>query len=71
MFAGGVEKSMALPALYEAVARKHGADFLDAGALVAVSPVDGIHYDENAHRALGEATAARVMEIAGEKTIAV
>ncbi|GLS21245.1 hydrolase [Labrys miyagiensis] len=71
MFAGGVEKSMALSPLYEAVARKHGADFLDAGKLVAVSPVDGIHYDEQAHRILGEATAARVQEMAGEKTISV
>ncbi|MDQ0395277.1 SGNH/GDSL hydrolase family protein [Labrys monachus] len=63
MFAGGVEKSKALPPLYEAVARRHGAEFLDAGTLVSVSPVDGIHYDKAAHRILGEAIAGKVQEM--------
>lgn len=71
MFAGGVEKSQALPLLYEAVASRHGADFLDAGKLVEVSPVDGIHYDETAHRILGETIAARVQEMVADKTISV
>ncbi len=71
MFAGGVEKSQALPPFYEAVARKHGADFLDSGKLVEVSPVDGIHFDEAAHRTLGEAIAARLQGTAVETTISV
>ncbi len=71
MFAGGVEKSQALPTLYATVARRHGADFLDAGTLVEVSPVDGIHYAEAAHRTLGETIAAKVQEMAGERTIAI
>jgi lysophospholipase L1-like esterase len=71
LFAGGVEKSQALPPLYQAVASRHGADFLDAGKLIAVSPVDGIHYDEAAHRVLGEAITAKVQEMAGNQTIEV
>lgn len=65
MFAGGVEKSQALPPLYQAVARRHGADFLDAGILIEVSPVDGIHYDEATHLTLGQTIAARVQVLAG------
>lgn len=65
LFAGGVEKSQALPPLYQAVARRHGADFLDAGTLVEVSPADGIHYETDAHRILGEAIAARVQALDG------
>jgi lysophospholipase L1-like esterase len=63
MFAGGIEKSKALPPLYEAVARKHRADYLDAGTLISVSPVDGIHYDEAAHLSLGQTIAAKVQSM--------
>jgi lysophospholipase L1-like esterase len=71
MFAGGIEKSQAFPLLYEAVARRYGADFLDAGEFVEVSPIDGIHYDEAAHRVLGEAITAKVQSMIASKTISV
>ena len=38
----------------------HGTDFLDAGAVIAVSPLDGIHFDAAAHAALGEAIAEKI-----------
>jgi hypothetical protein len=37
-----------------------GAGFLDAGRVIEVSPMDGIHYEAEAHRRLGEAVAEAV-----------
>lgn len=62
MFRGGAAKSAALAPLAAEVALAHGARFLDAGALIAVSPLDGVHFDADAHatlgRAIGEVAAA-------------
>lgn len=55
MFRGGAAKSAALAPLAEAVALAHGARFLDAGAHIAVSPLDGVHFDAGAHATLGRA----------------
>lgn len=63
MFTGGAAKSRSLAAEYAIVAARHGAEFLDAGEVVAVSPVDGIHVDAAAHAALGQAIAARIRTI--------
>ncbi|MBX6322176.1 MAG: SGNH/GDSL hydrolase family protein [Rhodospirillaceae bacterium] len=60
-FVGSEEKSRALPAHYAAVASAKGALFLDAGTLIASSPVDGIHFDEAAHAALGRAVAQTLL----------
>jgi len=60
MFTGGAAKSRRLAALYAAEAARHGAAFLDAGEVIAVSPVDGIHFDAEAHAALGRAIAAKI-----------
>jgi lysophospholipase L1-like esterase len=54
-FWGGAAKSRALPPLYAALAASRGVGFLDAGQVIAVSPVDGVHYDEAAHGRLAEA----------------
>ena len=45
IFAGGAAKSQALAPRIAAVARRTGAVFVDAGALISVSAIDGIHYD--------------------------
>jgi len=60
MFAGGAEKSQAFARHYAAVAKRLGAGFLDAGAVIASSPIDGIHFEAAEHRRLGEALAVRV-----------
>lgn len=60
MFAGGEAKSRALGAEVAAVAARLGVPFLDAGTLVAVSPIDGIHYDAGANPVLAEAFAAAI-----------
>lgn len=63
VFGGGAAKSRALAAIYAGIAARHGAAFLDAGALIAVSPVDGVHFDADAHAALGQAVAAAIREM--------
>lgn len=60
MFAGGAAKSLGLAAEIAAAARRLGVPFLDAGAVVTVSPVDGVHYDAAANPVLAEAMAAAI-----------
>ncbi|MBN8631513.1 MAG: SGNH/GDSL hydrolase family protein [Rhodobacterales bacterium] len=60
MFAGGAAKSQGLAAGIKAAATRSGVAFLDAGKVVSVSPVDGIHYDAEANPALAAAFAAAI-----------
>jgi lysophospholipase L1-like esterase len=60
MFAGGAAKSRGLGAEVKAAAERAGVSFLDAGRLIKVSPVDGIHYDADANPILAEAFAAAI-----------
>lgn len=53
MFLGGAAKSLQLAKLFGEVAKRTGATFVDAGALVESSAVDGIHFDSDTHRVLG------------------
>lgn len=62
-FFGGAARSRALPPLYSALARARGVGFLDAGPLITVSPVDGIHYAPDAHLTLGRAVAQAVQAL--------
>jgi lysophospholipase L1-like esterase len=62
-FAGGVEKTKALPAYYEAIAKASGAEFLDVGKLTATDGVDGVHLSPAAHKAIGTGVADRVKAI--------
>ncbi len=57
IFAGGAVKSQGLAALCAEVAVRHGARFLDAGAVIASSPVDGVHFEAEDHARLGRAVA--------------
>ncbi|MFN4153912.1 MAG: SGNH/GDSL hydrolase family protein [Paracoccaceae bacterium] len=61
--AGGAAKSRALAGRLAALAQEIGADFLDAGAVVAVSDIDGVHLCSSAHERLGEALADRLREM--------
>lgn len=62
IFVGGAAKSALLAEHYRAIARQRGALFLDAGTIIASSPIDGIHLDETAHAALGRAIAELLRE---------
>ena len=50
---GSNEKSRALSALYSEIAQAYRVRFLDAGAHIAVAPVEGIHFTAEAHQTLG------------------
>ncbi len=58
MFEGADRKSRELAPLLKDVARSCGAGFLDAGAIIRSSPIDGIHLGPEAPVALGRAVAA-------------
>jgi hypothetical protein len=60
MFAGGAVKSHGLASAIQAMATRLNAGFFDAGRVIAVSPVDGIHYETEAQVQLGLAMAAAV-----------
>ncbi|QRM29072.1 SGNH/GDSL hydrolase family protein [Microvirga sp. VF16] len=62
-FSGAREVSLQLPALYAALAQDRGVEFLDAGSVIEVSPVDGIHFGAEAHRRLGAAVAEVVARL--------
>ena len=49
------EKSRQLAPHFEAIAAEKGCGFLDAGTVIESSPIDGIHLEAAAHRALGQA----------------
>lgn len=59
-FVGSRAVSLQLAPLYRALAEARGCGFLDAGQAVAASPQDGIHFEPEAHGALGRAVAAAV-----------
>lgn len=65
MFEGAEEKSRRLAGHYKAVAQMYGVGFLNAGEVVASSPLDAIHLEAAEHRKLGEAVAAQIRELTG------
>jgi lysophospholipase L1-like esterase len=60
MFAGGAAKSRQFGRCYSAIAVRMGVGFFDAGTVIESSPVDGIHFELDAHRKLGAAIAAAI-----------
>jgi lysophospholipase L1-like esterase len=60
MFAGGAAKSARLADRIGKVAGRLGFPWLDAAALVRVSPLDGIHYDPPANETLAKGIAAAI-----------
>lgn len=63
MFAGGAAKSATFARHYRAVAEKMGVGFLDFGAIITSSEIDGIHFDLAAHEELGAAVAKAVQAL--------
>jgi len=56
-------RSVGLPEQMERFARENGAEFMDAGRLIAVDPVDGVHLSAASHAVLGRAVAAQARQI--------
>lgn len=63
MFEEAPEKSRRFAKHYRRFAEQSGCDFLDAGDVIVSSDLDGIHFEAEEHRKLGEAVASRVREI--------
>lgn len=60
IFAGGAAKSGQLAGCIAAVAERQAVPFLDAGQIVSVSPVDGIHFEAEANPLLAQAFAEAI-----------
>lgn len=63
MFHGAEGRSGTVAGYMMTMAAELGADFLDAGTIIAVDPLDGVHLNEAAHATLGKAVAERVKTI--------
>lgn len=61
-FTGGRDLSLALPPLYSGLATARGVGFFDAGSVIGVSALDGIHFEAASHLTLGAAV-ARVVAV--------
>ena len=57
---GARAKSQALTAEIAKLAAHWGVDFFDAGAHIASSPIDGVHFTAEDHVILGKALAAKI-----------
>ncbi len=65
MFDGAREKSRQFSRYYRLAAGWYDLPFFDAGAVIGSSEKDGIHFDPEEHRKLGEALADDVRRLAG------
>ena len=54
------QRSAQLGRFYRIAAESLGCPFIDAGSLVTVSPLDGLHLDLGAHEKLGAAIAEQL-----------
>lgn len=56
-FSGAELRCVGLAANYQAICASLGCHFFDAGSVSSSSLVDGVHLDQDQHRALGQALA--------------
>jgi lysophospholipase L1-like esterase len=61
--AGSVEKSQALIGLYEQLAKEKNCYFLDLSKDVIPSTIDGVHYDEQAHKKCAEMVGEKLKHV--------
>jgi lysophospholipase L1-like esterase len=66
VLAGAEARGAGLAGEMERFCTAEGAAFFDAGEVISVDPVDGIHWDIAAHQALGEAMEAPVRSLCRE-----
>lgn len=67
-YVGAVARQEGLETQMEAVARRLGCDFVEAGRYAQVSEVDGVHWEPEAQIAMGHAMAAHVRHVFGTET---
>ena len=61
--AGAAAKAERFGTLFADVARTWGIPFLDAGSIVAPSPIDGVHFEAPEHLKLGNAIADAILSL--------
>ena len=61
MLTGAEEKSQGLARYYAEIAKTHGCAFLNVGSIAKSTDVDGIHFDEAAHKSIGQ-NVARIVK---------
>jgi lysophospholipase L1-like esterase len=66
MFAGAREKSRQFSHYYRLAAGWQNVFYFDAGAVIVSSEKDGIHFDADEHRKLGEALADEALRLVGQ-----
>jgi lysophospholipase L1-like esterase len=65
MFEGGLEKSRRLATHFRSIANWYGCPVLDTSEIIVSSDLDGIHFERDEHRKLGQAVAAAVKDLLG------
>lgn len=60
IFHGGPKRAADLPRLMERSVQRVGAGFFDAGVHISVDPLDGVHWNAEAHATLGREVAKMV-----------
>ncbi len=63
MRAGGAAKSKRFGTLFAGVAKTYGIPFLDAATVIEPSPIDGVHFEADAHAKLGNAIADKILSL--------
>lgn len=63
MFEGAEARGRSVARHMQAMAAEFEVGFLDAGAIIAVDPLDGVHLSEEGHATLGAAVAVRVRDM--------
>ena len=63
LFDGAEAKSVQLGDRFSQIAKETHCAYLDAGQLITTSQLDGVHWDEEAHKKLGKIVAQTVREI--------
>ncbi|MBT3318512.1 MAG: SGNH/GDSL hydrolase family protein [Clostridia bacterium] len=63
MLEGAVEKSQGLKRYYQDIAERYECAFFDIGSVAKSTDIDGIHFDEAAHKAIGQSVAKIVQEV--------
>ena len=63
MFQGGPKKSQFFGRYFRKKALESGCEFLDTSEFIKSSDLDGIHFEREEHRKLGEAVAQKIGSI--------
>jgi lysophospholipase L1-like esterase len=63
MFEGGREKSLRFPEHFRNITKLYNCPVFDTGTVIKSSDIDGIHWEKEEHRKLGEAVAKVVKRI--------